>query len=148
MKKLTLIILVLLLLAAAPVAKLMRLEVINKSNSDAVVILTELDGNMPADFDYYLPIEAGGALPEVRLFTVPKGLYNVQVIACGVLQPSQFENLDLNKGYFRFVILPCEVREAVDGDGNLKFNPYIYPAEDPFGAPLVYDLGGKFRYRY
>ena len=146
MKKLILLLMVVLMLAAAPALKLMRFEVVNKSGQDAVIILDEINWDQPAH--YYLSIGSGVDLPEVRLFTLVQGVYDVQVIACGEYQPSQFANLDLTVGYFRFVILPCELREAKDGDGVLKVNPLVYPAEDLFGVPLIYDLGGEFHWRY
>jgi hypothetical protein len=148
MKKLNLLLLLLvvLVLAFVPAVKLMRFEVINKSGQEAVVILDEVNFDQP--YYFYLSIPAGGVLPEVRMFTIPQGLYHPQVIACGQLQATQFKNLNLFKGYFRFVILPCELREAKDGDGVLKYNPLVYPFEDVFGVPIIHDLGGGFRWRY
>ena len=147
MKKLTLILLVVLMLAAAPVVRLLRLEVINKSNSVAYVTLKEVSYDVQP-VQYWLTIEPGVSLPGVELFTLVRGLYDAEVLACGAEKPIQYANWNLNKARERLVILPCDLQDAKDGDGVLKVNQWLYPFEDEFGVPIIYDLGGVFSYRY
>jgi hypothetical protein len=148
MKRIMVIALALLvMLAAVPTVKLMRFEVINKSEATAFVSLQEVSfDSQPVK--YYLTIPAGVSLPGVRLYTLVRGVYAAAITACGQEQPSQFINLDLTGANKRLVILPCAMKEAQSGDGVLKFNPWLYPYEDLYGVPLIYDLGGVFKWRY
>lgn len=147
MKKLPILLLItLLLMSAVPTIKLMRFEVINKSNMPATLKLHEVNYDQP--FEYFLSIPAGVDLPGIKLFTVARGIYDVEVWACGQLQPTQFINLNLDRAFSRFVIVPCNITEAKGGDGVVKYNNWLFPYEDEFGTQLIYDLGGSFKWRY
>jgi len=144
MKKVTLILLVVLLLAAAPVIKLMRLEVVNKSDQPAFLKLQEVTWD--AVNPYYLQIPEGGSLPSVRVYTLVRGVYDVEASYCRQQYVTAFSNLDLNLAQFRIVIPPCDQEGVVDAvaDGALKLSPQLYPPVDEFDVPIIYDMNWRY----
>jgi hypothetical protein len=147
MKKTILILLVILLLAAVPVIKLMRLEVINKSAEPAYLKLQEVTWDTVNP--YYLQIPAGASLPAVRLYTLVRGVYDVDAQYCDQEWTTIFVNLDLFRAQFRITIPACDQMPVVDAvpDLVLKLNPWLYPPVDVYDVPIIHDLGG-FNWRY
>jgi len=148
MKRILVITLVLLvMLAAVPTVKLMRLEIVNKSAEPVFLRLDEVNWDSPQS--YYLNIPAGASLPAVRLYTLVRGVYDVEASYCNLEWATLFVNLDLTVSQFRITIPACDrapVEDAVP-DGALKLSPWLYPPVDLFDVPIVYDLGA-FNYRY
>lgn len=148
MKKLLLIVTLLVLvftLAAAPVVKLMRLEVVNKSAEPAYLKLQEVSWDASPQ-SYYLNIGEAASLPAVKLFTMVRGVYDVEAQYCDQEWATLFANLDLNMSQFRIVIPPCgqaNVEDAVS-DGALKLSPGLYPPVDLFEVPIIYDMNWRY----
>lgn len=142
-----LLIIALLLMASVPVLKLMRLEVINKSAEPAYLKLQEVTWDTVAP--YYLQVPAGASLPSVRLYTLVRGVYDVEAQYCDQEWATIFVNLDLFRAQFRLTIPPCDQADVVDAvaDNALKLNPWLYPPVDEYDVAIIYDLGG-FNYRY
>lgn len=148
MRKIIMLVLLTVLLASAmPGTELMKLEVINKSEYDAYLILQDVEFK-------YNPVrptiyKAGENLPKVQLFTIVRGFYNVEASYCGQEFNTLFKNLDLTKAFFRITIPPCDQKNVVDAvvDRSLKLSPLLYPPVDSNDVPIIYDFG-MFYFRY
>lgn len=148
MKKILMLLLVLVLLVGfAPRIKLMRLELVNKSAFPVWLVLNEVTLDQPAQF--YLVVDAADVLPGVRVYTLPRGVYDVEASYCNQEFITLFQNLDLNISQFRVVIPPCDQAAVADAvsDGVLKLSPLLYPPVDLLDKPIIYNLG-EFRWRY
>lgn len=149
MKRLTILVIVLslLVMAAVPIIKLMRFEVINKSAEPAYLKLQEVTWDTVAP--YYLQIPAGASLPAVRLYTLVRGVYDIEAQYCDQEWSTIFTNLDLFRAQFRITIPACDQMPVVDAvpDNSLKLNKWLYPPVDLFDVQIIHDLGG-FRFRY
>jgi len=147
-KKLTILLLVLMLVAAVLPIKLMRLEVINKSDAPAFIKLQEIVLGEPGLF-YFLPVqESGGALPSVALFTLGRGFYEAEVWYCNLSVPTHFI-FDFSKSSFRITIPPCGAKPQPGGERSVKLNPNLWPAVDILGDPILYDLSDvQWEFRY
>lgn len=118
MKRFALLLLILtLVVSAAPKIKLMRLNVLNKTDSDVYLQMREINLDQPAS--YYLHVAPSGEfIPGVGLYTLARGVYEVNVLACGDFEYDQYE-LDLNRHEFTINVIPGSGSSAV-ADGLLK----------------------------
>jgi len=154
-KKLTLILLVLSLLVTLLVgftikASLMRLEIVNKSAYPAHLWLTEFTPGAQALQTYYLNVDSVSSLTgvwNVKVYTLVRGLYNLQLDYCDLEQPTYFQ-LDLTKSYMRFVIPACAAVPNAGEANVIKLNPNLYPPDED-GVGLTYILiDYPFKWRY
>jgi hypothetical protein len=154
MKKLTIVLLVVSLFVMALVGwsikiKLMRLEVVNKSEYDAYLRLYDITLESP--YEYYFHVPKTGALETTRLYTIPMGIYYVEASYCDQEWVTKFTDLNLVRSEFTIPIPPCDQKPVSDAveDGVLKLSPWLYPPVDLNDVPIVYNLGGfSFHWRY
>lgn len=148
MKKIILLSIIALLLlgAAAPVAKLMRLEIINKSAYPAYIELDEVNYRSPAR--YYLSVdgmEEDGLLPVIKTFTLVRGFYTAKIWYCNLENPT-YAQFDFTWSAVRLPIPDCASTPPKGDEQHIKLNPNLYPPIDVFGVPIYYDFGYRWRY--
>lgn len=138
MKKVLYILLVLGLIFSLGVAEkisLVRLTLENQSEYRAVFDFTRVEdklGDYPVK--YYLTVEPAGALigqPNVRVYTMVRGVYNVTLNYCGLEEPTNFVwDLTKRKAY---IIPPCNaIIDKPGGDGVFKLSPSLYEPGEEF----------------
>jgi len=110
MKKLSLLILLVLvasMLVAAIPTKLVRLTVINKSGADVYI---KLEGSQVTEAFYYLTIPAGTKdFPTVKIFTVMIDVYERTTWGCGGFESHGSFFMSQN---IRLNFLPCDLQWA------------------------------------
>ena len=111
MKKLTMLILLVLvasLLVAAIPTKMMRLTIINKSGYD---VYMKLEGSPVTDAYYYLTVAAGDRdAPTIKIFTVMSDVYDRTTWQCNGLKSTGALVVD---GNTRLTFLPCGEAQCV-----------------------------------
>lgn len=132
------VLLMLLVVSAAPRAQLMRFTLVNKSNQDIYLALSgyEYEQQYP-----YLHLVGAGREPVEQEYTLVRDIYNASLNYCGLDEATDFV-LPLVKSKFRYVVLPCNSKqENLGGDNVLKVSPFLW---EP-GSNFPY-IVGEFEY--